>query len=146
MPHTDRNPKLLLRPHRSIHSNSTLNVQWKGCCLSSSLGSWVCYLTSKEKTEAGQENERACTFWSGMFAFLNSRDRLKTYSLTQNSFYREYFKKWAKRSLRSEWGRILASYKRRLFCTYCLLRINTCWVLSLSENKPRRAGDSIWWL
>lgn len=93
-----------------------------------------------------ERKRRACMFWSGVFAFLNSTDRLNIYSLTQNSFYREHFKKGAERSLRSEGGGMLAGYKLMLFCTYCLLHINICWVLSYSKNKPRRAGDSIWWL
>lgn len=33
-----------------------------------------------------RKGESVCMFWSGMFAFLNSKDRLKIYSLTQALF------------------------------------------------------------
>lgn len=43
-------------------------------------------------------------FWRGVFAFLNSTDRLNVHSLTQNSFYSECFQEGAERSLRREGG------------------------------------------
>lgn len=56
-----------------------------------------------------------------------------------------FMQKVVRKELRSRGG-MLAGYKLMLFCTYCLLHINICWVLSHSKSKPRRAGDSIWCL
>lgn len=148
--HAPSDPKLPLKPNTSTAATHWMCDKEDAARPAPSAFGSVTHQERKKKKRKWdrriRKEERVNMFWSGVFAFLKSTDRLSIYSLTQNSFYTECFKKGAERSPRSEGGGMLAGYKWMLFCTYCLLHINICWVLSYSKNKPRRAGDSIWWL